>query len=274
MAPALLTGVPYSAAVAAPVDPHELLAVASEAALAAGALLRERFEAGSERRIASKSTPTDPVSEADLASQRTIHALIGERRPSDAFIAEEEGADETGSSGLSWIVDPLDGTVNFLSGIPQWAVSVAVRDAQGTGAGVVHDPVGGETFTAVRGGPAARNGVPLPSRADDAPALAQSLVVTGFAYAATMRAQQGEVISRLLPAVRDIRRLGSAALDLASTAMGRFDAYFERGVKPWDTTAGELMCASVGLAVRAIPEGILVAPPALADELEAIVLLR
>ena len=254
-------------------DPQELLALAREAALAAGELLRERFEAGRERRIASKSTPTDPVSEADLASQRAIHALITARRPADAFLAEEEGADEAGSSGLRWVVDPLDGTVNFLYGIPQWSVSVAVRDAEGALAGVVHDPIGGETFTAVRGEPPARNGVALPSRAADAPPLAQSLIATGFAYAAQTRAEQGEVVARLLPAVRDIRRFGSAALDLCWTAMGRYDAYFERGVKAWDTTAGALVCASVGLVVRAIPEGILVAPPALVEPLEAIILV-
>lgn len=255
-------------------DAHELLALAREAALAAGALLRGRFEAGRERRITSKSTPTDPVSEADVAAQRAIHALIVERRPDDAFVAEEEGADEDGSSGLSWVVDPLDGTVNFLYGIPQWSVSVAVRDERGTLAGVVYDPMAGETFTAVRGEPSARNGLPLPSRAADAPPLAESLVVTGFAYDAPTRAQQGEVVARLLPAVRDIRRFGSAALDLAGTAMGRFDAYFERGIKTWDVTAGALVCASAGLAVRMIPDGILVAPPALADELESIVVGR
>jgi len=253
-------------------DAHELLAIAREAALASGELLRERFEAGRERRVASKSTPTDPVSEADLASQRAIHALISARRPADAFLAEEEGADEAGSSGLHWVVDPLDGTVNFLYGLPQWSVSVAVRDEHGALAGVVHDPIRGETFTAVRGEAPARNGVPLTSRAADAPPLAQSLIATGFAYSAQTRAQQGEVVARLLPQVRDIRRFGSAALDLCWTAMGHYDAYFERGVKAWDTTAGGLVCASVGLEVRAIPEGILVAPPALVEPLEAIIL--
>jgi myo-inositol-1(or 4)-monophosphatase len=253
-------------------DAQSLLAVAQEAALVAGELLRERFEAGHERRIASKSTPTDPVSEADLASQRSILELIGARRPADAFLAEEEGADETGSSGLRWVVDPLDGTVNFLYGIAQWSVSVAVRDEAGALAGVVHDPIAGETFAAVRGELPTRNGVAMRSRAADAPALSQSLVATGFAYAAALRAEQGEVVARLLPAVRDIRRLGSAALDLAGVAMGRYDAYFERGVKAWDTTAGALICASAGLAVRAIPDGILVAPLALVDELEALVL--
>ena len=250
-------------------DPHGLLALAGEAARAAGALLLERFEAGRERRIASKSTPTDPVSEADLASQRTIRAILARRRPDDGFLGEEEGADELGASGLQWVVDPLDGTVNFLYGIPQWAVSVAVRDADGALAGVVHDPAGRETFSAVRGAPAQRNGVPLPSRAADAPALAQSLIATGFAYSAAVRAEQGAIVARLLADVRDIRRAGSAALDLCGTAMGRFDAYFERGVKIWDTLAGALICESAGLVTRAIPEGILVAPPALVQALES-----
>ena len=239
--------------------------------LGPGAGARRRFETGHERRIASKSTPTDPVSEADLESQRTIRALIEARRPSDAFLAEEEGADVAGSSGLHWVVDPLDGTVNFLYGIAQWSVSVAVRDAQGTLAGVVHDPMAGETFAAVRGRAATRNGVPLPSRAADAPPLARSLIATGFAYDARVRSQQGAVIARLLPLARDIRRAGSAALDLAGTAIGRFDAYFERGVKVWDIAAGVLVCACTGLEVREIADGILVAPPALADALHAVV---
>ncbi|MGH2849837.1 MAG: inositol monophosphatase family protein [Solirubrobacteraceae bacterium] len=252
-------------------DPNALLAVAREAATVAGALLRDRFEAGSERRVASKTTPTDPVSEADLASQRAIHALIAERRPADAFLGEEEGADEAGSSGLRWIVDPLDGTVNFLYGIAQWSVSVAVADEEGALAGVVHDPMSGETFEAIRGGPATRNGVALASRADHAPPLAQALVATGFAYDARVRAEQGEVIARLLPRVRDIRRLGSAALDLCGTAAGRFDAYFERDVKPWDTTAGALVCVCAGLEVRSIDGGILAAVPTLAAQLELLI---
>jgi myo-inositol-1(or 4)-monophosphatase len=147
-----------------------------------------------------------------------------------------------------------------------------VRDEVGALAGVVHDPMAGETFAAVRGEPPTRNGVAIRSRARDAPSLSQSLVATGFAYAAAVRAQQGDVVARLLPAVRDIRRLGSAALDLAGVAIGRYDAYFERGVKAWDTTAGALICVSAGLSVRTIPDGILVAPPALVEELEAIVL--
>ena len=118
-------------------EAHDLLALASEAALAAGDLLLARFQAGPEREISAKSTPTDLVSEADLASQRAIRELIGARRPDDGFLGEEDGADVAGSSGLQWVVDPLDGTINFLFGIPQWCVSVAVKDAQGAVAGVI-----------------------------------------------------------------------------------------------------------------------------------------
>jgi myo-inositol-1(or 4)-monophosphatase len=248
-----------------------LLDVATDAALTGGALLRARFEAGREARVSSKTTPTDPVSEADLESQREIRALLSRRRPQDGFLAEEEGADQGGSSGLRWVVDPLDGTVNFLYGIPQWSVSVAVCDAQGTLAGAIHAPISGETFTAVRGELPKRNGIELRWRGDVAPAMSQALVATGFAYEAGVRAEQAELLTRLLPLVRDIRRFGSAAMDLAWTAMGRYDAYFERGVKLWDIAAGALVCESVGLVAREIEGGILVSPPALLESLVEIV---
>jgi myo-inositol-1(or 4)-monophosphatase len=249
----------------------ELLEVACEAAEQAGALLRARFEAGRESRIASKSTPTDPVSEADLESQRTIRALLARRRPADGFLGEEEGADQRGSSGLRWVVDPLDGTVNFLYGIPQWSVSIAVLDARGTLAGVVHDPMAGETFAARRGGPPLRNGVALERHAAGERPLARSLIATGFAYDAAVRAQQGALVARLLPRVRDIRRFGSAALDLAWTAMGRYDAYFERGVNLWDIAAGVLLCECAGLQAREIEGTILVSTQPIAAELAAII---
>ena len=252
-------------------SPAELIELAEEAAREGGSLLRERFLAGHESRVQSKSSPTDPVSEADLASQRAIRSLIAERRPGDGFLAEEEGADDEGSSGLRWVVDPLDGTVNFLYGIARWSVSVAVCDAQGALAGVVHNPMAGETFTATRGGRAAHNGELLRSRADDAPALAQSLVATGFGYGAELRARQGEVVAELLPRVRDIRRPGSAALDLCDAALGRYDAYYEHGLSAWDVTAGALICRCAGLEVRELAGGILAAPPSLAGELAAIV---
>ncbi len=248
-------------------DTAELLAVAGEAAETAGGLLRARFEAGREAALASKSTPTDPVSEADLASQHAIRELLARRRPDDGFLAEEEGADQGGSSGLRWVVDPLDGTVNYLYGIPQWSVSVAVCDDQGTLAGVIHSPLRGETFSAVRGELPRRDGIVMDWRGEAAPALGEALIATGFAYDAAVRAEQAELLTRLLPAVRDIRRFGSAALDLAWTAMGRYDAYFERGIKLWDIAAGALVCECVGLVVREIEGGIMVAPASLVEVL-------
>jgi myo-inositol-1(or 4)-monophosphatase len=253
------------------VDPAELLDVADEAAQTAGALLRARFEAGRESRVAAKTTPTDPVSEADLASQHAIRALLSKRRPQDGLLAEEEGADQQGSSGLRWVVDPLDGTVNFLYGLPQWSVSVAVCDERGAVAGVIHAPMSGETFSAVRGELPRRNGVELDWRGDAAPELGKALVATGFAYASQVRAEQAGLLTRLLPLVRDIRRFGVASLDLAWTAMGRYDAYFERGVHPWDIAAGALMCESVGLVVREIEDGMMAAPASLVDTLSEII---
>lgn len=252
-------------------DAGELLDVAEQAARTAGDLLHARFEAGRESRVSAKTTPTDPVSEADLASQRAIRTVLARKRPQDGFLAEEEGAEEAGTSGLRWVVDPLDGTVNFLYGLPQWSVSVAVCDEQGALAGVVHAPMTGETFSAVRGELPRRNGARLRWLGEAAPALDQALVATGFAYHSRVRCEQAELLTRLLPLVRDIRRFGSAALDLAWTAMGRYDAYFERGVKVWDTAAGALVCECVGLVVREIDGGIMVAPASLLEALAPIV---
>jgi myo-inositol-1(or 4)-monophosphatase len=263
-----------------------LLTTAVEAARMAGELLRERADYGAEREIASKSTPTDLVSEADLASERAIRELLASRRPDDGFVGEEGGTSE-GSSGLSWIVDPLDGTVNYLFGIPQWSVSVAVRDGQGMVAGAVYDPNREEMFTACRDGRPEMSGprgtVELgASRGDPAlsggerPAvepLATAMIATGLAYDADVREAQARVLARLVPRVRDIRRFGSAALDLTWTAAGRYDAYFERSVKQWDVAAGQLICERAGLMAielpvrENLPWGILVAPPALAEPL-------
>jgi myo-inositol-1(or 4)-monophosphatase len=253
------------------VDTGALLAVASDAAASAGALLRARFEAGPEVHVSSKSTPTDPVSEADLESQRAIRTLLSARRPYDGLLAEEDGARERGSSGLVWVVDPLDGTVNFLYGIPQWCVSVAVTDERGTLAGVVHNPISDETFTAVRGELPRRNGTVLEHRGERSPPLEHSLLATGFSYDAALRAKHGQLVAQLLPQVRDIRRFGAAALDLAWTAMGRYDAFYERALKPWDSAAGLLVCECAGLSAQEIDGGLLVAPNALAQKLAAII---
>jgi myo-inositol-1(or 4)-monophosphatase len=261
------------------VDAGALLSVAVEAATSAGALLAERARGGRELQISSKSTPTDLVSEADLASEQAIRELLAERRPDDAFVGEE-GEDVHGTSGLEWVVDPLDGTINFLYGIPQWCVSVAVRDRHTTLAGAVYDPNRDELFAAASGSRAtltsAHGTVELGGEARrglGGDELASAMLATGLAYDADVRAAQGRVLARVAPRVRDIRRFGSAALDLAWTAAGRYDAYFERTVKPWDIAAGTLICESVGLRVLELPVhehlpwGILVAPPELADGL-------
>ena len=269
---------------------EELLEVAVDAARMAGAMLLERARAGGEREVESKSTPTDLVSEADLASERAIRELLLRRRPDDGFVGEEGGS-ARGVSGLSWVVDPLDGTVNFLFGIPQWCVSVAVRDGTGTLAGAVYDPNRDELFTATREGSAelsgpdgsdrlvgpprkepagSRAGAELPRPGAELP---RAMVATGLAYDAKVREAQATVLARLVPRVRDIRRFGSAALDLCWTAAGRYDAYFERSVKQWDVAAGTLICECAGLEVRELtarenlPWGILVAPRALAGPL-------
>jgi len=248
----------------------ELLELAVEASRAAGGLLLERFSSGEQHGVLSKSTPTDLVSEADLAAEKAIREMLAAKRPEDGFLGEE-GGEQRGSSGLRWVVDPLDGTINFLFGIPQWCVSVAVEDDDGTLAGAVFDPNRDELFTAVRGGRARLNGTPI--IAPDRRELATAMVATGLAYDANVRAAQARVLARVAPLVRDVRRFGSAALDLAWTAMGRYDAYFERTVKPWDIAAGTLICECAGLSVRELPVyenlpwGILVASHSMAAEL-------
>jgi myo-inositol-1(or 4)-monophosphatase len=256
-------------------EPSELLAVADEAARRAGALLRERFVRGGEAAVHAKSTPTDLASEADLAAEAAIRELLAERRPGDAILAEEGGGSEEVEPGrVRWVVDPLDGTINFLFGIPQWCVSVACEDERGTLAGVVFDPMRDELYAATADGPATLGGLELRARVPERP-LERSLVVTGFAYDAEVRARQAEIVARLVPQVRDVRRMGSAALDLAWLAAGRYDAYFERTVKLWDIAAGALLARRVGLEVRdlpardGLPYGIAAGPPGLLDALSA-----
>jgi myo-inositol-1(or 4)-monophosphatase len=255
----------------------ELLAVAREAAAAAAAVLLARF-GGVAQDVGTKSTATDLVSAADLAAEQAIRAVLAVRRPGDAVLGEEGGETAaTGSDGLRWVVDPLDGTTNFLFGYPQWSVSIACEDAEGALAGVVLDPLRGEEVAATRSGPALRDGAPLERAAGRAAGLATALVATGFAYDARVRARQARVLERVLPRVRDVRRGGSAALDLAWTACGRCDAYYERGVQRWDVAAGALVCARAGLELRELtatddePAGLLAAPPALAGPLYALV---
>jgi myo-inositol-1(or 4)-monophosphatase len=262
---------------------EELLSVAVEAARMAGGLLSARAGQGAEREVRAKSTPTDLVSEADISSEHAIRELLATRRPRDGFVGEEQGGGDAGDSGLQWVVDPLDGTINYLFGIPQWCVSVAVCDRERTLAGAIYDPNRDELFTATC------ESAPMLARAERAEPLDRSeasgggvelskaMLATGLAYDARVRAAQARVLARVAPCVRDIRRFGSAALDLAWTAAGRFDAYFERSVKQWDIAAGALLCERAGLSVLELPVhpdlpwGILAAPPALAEPLMQLV---
>ena len=178
------------------------------------------------------------MSEADERAEAAIVTFIAARRPDDGLIAEE-GSGHEGRSGIRWLVDPLDGTINYLYGQPHWCVSIAAADGDGAIAGVVYDPSRDELFTAGRGDGARLAGRTLATSAVADPAMA--LVATGFSYDADERAAQAAVLARLAGRVRDIRRAGSAALDLAWVAAGRLDAYFEVSRSPWDSAAGELL---------------------------------
>jgi myo-inositol-1(or 4)-monophosphatase len=227
----------------------DLLDIAARAARAAGDLLARRF-GGPATGLAAKTSRTDLVSDTDRAAEALILELLRRERPDDAILAEEGGG-ATGGSGVRWLVDPLDGTINYLWGIPQWSVSVAALDAEGPLVGVVHDPPRGETFRAGRGGGAWLGRTRL--RMGAGPPLAEALVGTGFNYRAEERARQAARLTRVLPAVRDVRRFGSAAIDMAWVAAGRLDAYFETGLSPWDWAAGRLLVTEAGGVVRELP---------------------
>jgi myo-inositol-1(or 4)-monophosphatase len=220
----------------------EALALATEAAREAGALLLE-LRRSPATGIRSKSSATDLVSEADERAERAIVTVIRKRRPDDALVAEE-GSSARGSSGVSWYIDPLDGTINYLYGIPHWSVSICCADAAGPLAGVVFDPMRDELFNAARGA-----GARLGDRrlaVTDKRDLASALIATGFGYVAAQRETQGRIIAKVLGEVRDVRRFGSAALDLSWTAIGRFDGYFESVENPWDWMAGAMFVREAG----------------------------
>ncbi|WKX73018.1 inositol monophosphatase family protein [Streptomyces sp. XD-27] len=221
---------------------QELLAVALEAARRTGALLRDGRPADLGV-AATKTSPIDVVTEMDVAAEKLITDFLAERRPDDGVLGEE-GANTAGSSGVRWVIDPIDGTVNYLYGLPSWAVSIAAELDGETIVGVVEAPMRAETYHAVAGGGAFRNGER--TRVRPTPPFEQALVGTGFGYLTERRAAQAEVLRALLPRVRDIRRGGSAAIDLCDVACGRLDAYYERGLNPWDLAAGELIAREAG----------------------------
>ncbi|GAA2625799.1 inositol monophosphatase family protein [Streptomyces axinellae] len=220
----------------------ELLALAQEAAARAGTLLRDGRPADLGV-AATKSSPIDVVTEMDLASEKLITGFLTGHRPDDGFLGEE-GASSEGSSGVRWVIDPVDGTVNYLYDRPDWAVSIAAEYHGERVVGVVAAPARGETWHAVLGQGAYRDGRPLVCR--PSPPLDQALIGTGFGYVRERRVAQAAVAEELLPRVRDIRRTGSAAIDLCEVACGRLDGFYERGLHPWDLAAGDLIAREAG----------------------------
>jgi len=253
----------------------ELMRTAELVAREAGELVRT---AGTVTVSATKSSGVDLVTEVDQAAEALIRRRLAELRPDDGILGEEEGR-QAGSSDLVWVVDPIDGTTNFVYGLPSHSVSIAVARATGEDpwawelvAGAVHAPATNETWTAGLGQGAYADGEQL--RIGEPPALATSLVGTGFAYTAERRTGQARVLASVLPRVRDIRRLGSAAVDLCLVAQGRLDVFYEQYLNPWDMAAGALVVAEAGGVVRRLgtgEEGLTVAGPrALVDELAGI----
>ena len=238
--------------VTAPDDtPASLLGLATAAAVEAGGLLIDGLRSGPAV-VESKTTHTDLVSDLDRASETLILERLLAERPGDAVMAEE-GSDRPGTSGVRWVIDPLDGTVNFVYGIPVFAVSIAAEVNGTVVAGVVHDPNRGETFSATLGGGSFVNERPLTVNAPRD--LSVTMVGTGFAYDADIRRRQGAHMDVLLSSVRDIRRAGSAALDLCGVAAGRLDAYFEKTTRHWDRAAGTLIAREAGAVVDDLEGG-------------------
>lgn len=246
-----------------------LAALASEVALAAADLQRREL-ATARRFVGTKSSPTDLVTEVDQACEELLVSGIVSHRPEDAILGEE-GANRQGSSGVRWIIDPLDGTTNFVYGHPGFGVSVAVEVNGTVEVGVVVDTMARDLFTAQRSRGSWLNGRQLTPRV--APDLSHALVATGFSYNPDRRRRQAAVLEGLLPRVRDIRRMGAAAVDLCSVACGRVDCYYEKGLEVWDHAAGVLIAREAGALVTDFSggepsgAGVVAAAPSLAGDL-------
>jgi myo-inositol-1(or 4)-monophosphatase len=246
-------------------DPAVLRGVAEQLAAEAAAFVRRRRievfgeggsqDSGGGKRdevgtVRSKSTPTDPVTIVDTETERWLRERLAVLRPGDEVLGEEEGG-RGGSDGLRWVIDPIDGTVNFVYGIAAYAVSVAVQLDGRSVAGAVANVAAGSVYSAALGQGALvlHDGVSMPLRCTTVAELGMALVGTGFAYVPEQRRRQAEVLAQLLPAVRDMRRFGSCALDLCMVAAGQLDAYYEDGVHVWDWAAGALIAAEAGATV-------------------------
>jgi myo-inositol-1(or 4)-monophosphatase len=250
------------------------LAIAREAAALAAERRRGIVEVAD-----LKTSSVDVVTAVDREIETLIRERLADRQPGDGFLGEEGGRTDRTTS-LTWVVDPIDGTVNYLYGIPQYAISIAVVEGDPTPgnwtelAGVVINAASGREFTATRGGGAFSDGVPLAVNRPES--LGQSLLSTGFSYSQTIRTQQAQVMARVMPHIRDIRRMGAASLDLTALAAGQLDIYFERMLQPWDHAAGVLIAREAGAEIRgwngAAPDidWLLAAHPEVLDKIEAI----
>lgn len=253
-------------------DPGELRRVAADLAWQTAELVHHRRRR-EDLDTRTKSSPTDLVTVLDRAAEAHLASELLERRPRDGLLGEE-GTTRSSSSGIQWIVDPIDGTTNFVYGLPTWTVSVAAVDETGTLAGAVAAFALGEVYSAHRGGGATCNDVAI--AASPTTEIARALVATGFSYDSATRAEQARRVAGLLPRIRDIRRLGSAALDLCLVASGRVDVYFEEHLNPWDVAAGELIAREAGCRSGDFTGGvarcdqILVSTPALFDAMTSL----
>jgi myo-inositol-1(or 4)-monophosphatase len=250
---------------AAPDLPSQLLELARATAEEAAVLVRAG-RSTADQHVDTKSSPVDVVTAVDTASEELIVGRLLAARPEDGVLGEE-GASREGSSGVRWVVDPIDGTVNFLYGLPAYAVSIAAEVDGRTEAGVVLNVATGELFSAVRGRGAwltAPGAAPRQLHGSAPAGLAQALVATGFGYRVEQRRLQGAVVAELLPEVRDIRRHGSSALELCTAAAGRVDAFYELDLSPWDHAAGALVASEAGLVVTGMGGRPFAAPMAVA----------
>jgi myo-inositol-1(or 4)-monophosphatase len=229
-------------------DLDALLRLAADIARETGVLILDR-DADTDLAVQTKSTDTDVVTAKDTAAEKLIRERLDAERPDDGFLGEESGSG-TGTTGVRWVVDPIDGTVNYLYNIPQYAVSIGVEVDGVVKVGVVYDPAKDEMYQAISGGGATLNERTI--RCSGETVLGQSLIDTGFGYAATRRTRQAEILVQLIPHVRDIRRMGAASLDLCAVACGRAEGYYERGLNPWDFAAGALIAQEAGATVTDI----------------------
>lgn len=222
----------------------------------------------------TKSSPTDMVTQYDRASEEMITDGLSRLRPDDGIVGEE-GASRPGTSGITWHIDPIDGTSNFYFDIPMWAVSIGAVDENGPVAGAVYAPALGEMFSGARGEGATLNGQAITVR--DNTVLSDALVCTGFSYRVHEREVHARRVARMVSEIRDIRRFGAAAIDLCFVACGRYDAYFEEHLHSWDLVAGQVIATEAGALVsdyaggRVTPGQVLATQPGIRDELLSLI---